>query len=61
MSLSAPPVRPLTKLLHRKEKATAGVYSAGFNLGPALDIAADVYHGVRTTLYTTSPFCLTWS
>lgn len=31
---------------NRKEKATAGVYSAGYNLGDALDIAADVYHGV---------------
>lgn len=31
---------------HRKDKATAGVFSAGFRLGDALDIAADVYHGV---------------
>jgi hypothetical protein len=30
----------------RKEKATAGVFSAGFRLSDALDIAADVYHGV---------------
>lgn len=31
---------------NRKEKATGGVFSAGFRLGEALDIAADVYHGV---------------
>lgn len=30
----------------RKEKATAGVFSAGFRLDEALDIAADIYHGV---------------
>ncbi|KAK3489877.1 Frag1/DRAM/Sfk1 family-domain-containing protein [Neurospora crassa] len=36
---------PAAVLEKEKEKATAGVYSAGFNLGPALDIAADVYHG----------------
>ncbi len=34
-------------MLRRKEKATAGVFSAGFRLGDGLDIAADVYHGVR--------------
>jgi hypothetical protein len=33
----------------RKEKATAGVFSAGFRLGEALDIAADVYHGVSAS------------
>jgi hypothetical protein len=33
---------------NRKERATAGVFSAGFFLGDALDIAADVYHGVST-------------
>ena len=33
-------------MLRRKEKATAGVFSAGFRLGDGLDIAADVYHGV---------------
>jgi hypothetical protein len=32
--------------LGRKERATAGVFSAGFRWGEALDIAADVYHGV---------------
>jgi hypothetical protein len=33
----------------RKEKALTGVFSAGFRLADALDIAADVYHGVSIT------------
>ncbi len=41
------PLSDLANDLRRKEKATGGVYSAGFTLSAALDIAADVYHGVR--------------
>ncbi|KAK1760301.1 Frag1/DRAM/Sfk1 family-domain-containing protein [Echria macrotheca] len=36
---------PTAVLEKEKEKATAGVFAAGFHLGDALDIAADVYHG----------------
>jgi hypothetical protein len=36
----------LMRRRHRKGKATAVVISAGFRLGDALDMAADVYHGV---------------
>ncbi|KAK4238795.1 Frag1/DRAM/Sfk1 family-domain-containing protein [Achaetomium macrosporum] len=36
---------PTAVLEKEKEKATGGVFSAGFRLGEALDIAADVYHG----------------
>lgn len=31
---------------NRKEKATGGIFAAGFRLAEAFDIAADVYHGV---------------
>jgi hypothetical protein len=33
--------------------ATGGVFAAGFHLSDALDIAADVYHGVRFPLQIT--------
>ncbi|KAK0649685.1 Frag1/DRAM/Sfk1 family-domain-containing protein [Cercophora newfieldiana] len=36
---------PTAVLEKEKERATAGVFAAGFHLGDALDIAADVYHG----------------
>ena len=35
----------------RKERATGGVFAAGFHLSDALDIAADVYHGVRVSVF----------
>jgi hypothetical protein len=41
---------------NRKERATGGVFSAGFSQSEALDIAADVYHGVRyRALISSSP------
>ncbi|KAK3385979.1 Frag1/DRAM/Sfk1 family-domain-containing protein [Podospora didyma] len=36
---------PTAVLEKEKEKATAEVFAAGFHVGDALDIAADVYHG----------------
>jgi hypothetical protein len=33
-------------LLHRKYKATASAFYAGFRWADALDILAEVYHGV---------------
>ncbi|KAK4444556.1 protein CWH43 [Podospora aff. communis PSN243] len=36
---------PTAVLEKEKDKATGGVFAAGFHLSDALDIAADVYHG----------------
>ncbi|KAK3312905.1 Frag1/DRAM/Sfk1 family-domain-containing protein [Apodospora peruviana] len=51
---------PTAVLEKEKERATAGVYSVGFNLGDALDIAADVYHGFVFWSILTSLGVVVW-
>ncbi|KAK4226294.1 hypothetical protein QBC38DRAFT_480893 [Podospora fimiseda] len=43
-----------------KEKATGGIYAAGFRFGNALDIAADVYHGYVFWSILTSLGVVVW-
>lgn len=42
---------------YRKEKATGGVFAMTYNRSEALDIAADVYHGVRNTVLPLGDCC----
>ncbi|KAK4101244.1 hypothetical protein N658DRAFT_507196 [Parathielavia hyrcaniae] len=51
---------PTAVLEKEKEKATAGVFSAGFRWGEALDIAADVYHGFVFWSVLTSLGVVVW-
>ncbi|KAK3938980.1 protein CWH43 [Diplogelasinospora grovesii] len=51
---------PTAVLEKEKEKATAGVFSAGFNTGDALNIAADVYHGFVFWSVLTSLGVVVW-
>ncbi|KAK4244961.1 Frag1/DRAM/Sfk1 family-domain-containing protein [Corynascus novoguineensis] len=51
---------PTAVLEKEKEKATAGVFSAGFRLDEALDIAADVYHGFVFWSILTSLGVVVW-
>ncbi|KAK4120541.1 hypothetical protein N657DRAFT_666124 [Parathielavia appendiculata] len=51
---------PTAVLEKEKEKATAGVFSAGFRLGEALDIVADVYHGFVFWSILTSLGVVVW-
>ncbi|KAH6845664.1 Frag1/DRAM/Sfk1 family-domain-containing protein [Chaetomium sp. MPI-CAGE-AT-0009] len=51
---------PTAVLEKEKEKATAGVFSADFRVGQALDIAADVYHGFVFWSILTSLGVVVW-
>ncbi|KAK4157789.1 Frag1/DRAM/Sfk1 family-domain-containing protein [Chaetomidium leptoderma] len=51
---------PAAVLEKEKDKATGGVFSAGFRLGEALDIAADVYHGFVFWSTLTSVGLVVW-
>ncbi|KAL2016410.1 hypothetical protein VTK56DRAFT_3795 [Thermocarpiscus australiensis] len=51
---------PTAELEKEKERATGGVFSAGFRLGEALDVAADVYHGFVFWSILTSLGVVVW-
>ncbi|KAK3377124.1 Frag1/DRAM/Sfk1 family-domain-containing protein [Lasiosphaeria ovina] len=51
---------PAAVLEKEKESATLGVFSAGFRLGNALDIAADAYHGFVFWSVLTSLGVVVW-